>query len=65
MSPPGIEPATLGFLARHLVRLAIGTVDNLCFKLLQYSEVTCNAWGISKHVETAVGFNASYFVKII
>ena len=26
-------------------------VDYLCFKLLQYSEVTGNAWDVSKHVE--------------
>ena len=45
MSPPvGFEPATLGFLAGHLARLAIGTVDYLYFKLLQYSEVTGNVW---------------------
>ena len=50
MSPPGIEPAILGFLAGHLVRLAIGTVDYLCYKLLQYSEVTGNAWVVTKHV---------------
>ena len=51
MSPPGIEPANLEFLAGRLDRLAIETVDYLCFKLLQYSEVvTGNAWGVSKHV---------------
>ena len=50
MSPPSIEPATFWFLAGHLDRLAIETVDYLCFKLLQYSEVTGNAWGVSKHV---------------
>ena len=50
MSPPGIEPATLWFLARHPERLAIEAVDNLCFKLLQNSEVTGNASGVSKHV---------------
>ena len=50
MSPPGIEPVIIGFLAGHLVRLAIGKVDSLCFKLLQYSEVTGNARGVSKHV---------------
>ena len=45
MSPPGIEPATLWFPAPHLDRLAIQTVDYLFFfKLLQYSEVTGNAW---------------------
>ena len=48
MSPPGIKSATLGFLAGHLVRLAIGTVDYLCFKLFQYSEVTGNLLGVSK-----------------
>ena len=48
MSPSCFEPTTLGFLAGHLVRLAIGTVDYMCFKLLQYSEVTGNAWIISK-----------------
>ena len=51
MSPPGIEPAILGFLAEHLVRFAIGTVAYLCFKLLQYSEVTGNVWGVFKTVE--------------
>ena len=50
MSRLGIEPAALSFLAGHLDRLAIETVDYLCFKLLQYSEVTGNAWGVSKHV---------------
>ena len=50
MFPPGIEPATLCVLAGHLVRLAIETVDNLRFKLFQYSEVTGNAWGVSKHM---------------
>ena len=34
MCPPGIEPAALGFSAGHLVRLAIGTIDYLCFKPL-------------------------------
>ena len=29
MSPPGIEPAILGFLTGHLVRLAIMIVDYL------------------------------------
>ena len=48
--PPGIEPATLWFLAGHLDRLAIKAVDFRCFKLLQYSEMTDNVWGISKHV---------------
>ena len=47
--PPGIEPATLCVLAGHLVRLAIATADYLCFKLFQYSEVTGNACGVSKH----------------
>ena len=50
MSSPDIEPGTLWFLAGHLDRLAIASVDYMCFKLLQYSEVTGNAWGISKHV---------------
>ena len=50
MPPQGIEPVTLWFLAGHLDRLAIETVHYLCFKLLQYSEVTGNAWGVSKHV---------------
>ena len=50
MSPPGIEPATLRFLAGHLDRMAIETVDYLCFKLLQYSKVAGNALGVSKHV---------------
>ena len=50
MSPPGIEPAILDFLAGHLVRLAIGIVDKL-FKLLQHSEVSGKvAVGVSKHV---------------
>ena len=40
----------LCILAGHLDRLAIEAVDYLCFKLLQYSEVTGNAWGVSKHV---------------
>ena len=39
MSPLGIKPATLGFLAGHLARLAIGTVYKLRLKLLQYREV--------------------------
>ena len=39
MSPSGIEPATLGFLAGHLVRLAIGEIDYLCFNLC--STVKC------------------------
>ena len=42
MSPPSIEPATFWFLAGYLDRLAIEAVDYLCFKLLQYSEVTGN-----------------------
>ena len=52
MSPPGIEPATLCILAGHLDRLAIEAVDYLtvCFKHLQYSEVTGNAWDVTKHV---------------
>ena len=50
MSPPGIEPASLWFLAGSLDRLAIETVDYLYFKLVQYSEVTGKAWGVSKHV---------------
>ena len=50
MSPPGIEPTTLWLLAGRLDRLAIEKVDYLCFILLQYSEVTGNAWGVSKHV---------------
>ena len=43
MSPPGIEPATLWFLAGHLDRLAIEEVDYLCLKLVQYSKMTGNA----------------------
>ena len=35
MSPPGIEPATLGFPAAHL---AVGVVAYLRLKLLQYNE---------------------------
>ena len=54
MSPPDIQQATHCFLAGHLERLAIETVDYLCFKLLQYREVTGNAWGASKHVAGAV-----------
>ena len=50
MSPPGIEPATHWFLARRIDRLALETVDYLCFKHLQYNEVTGNAWGVSKQV---------------
>ena len=50
MSLPGIELATLSFLAGHLDRLAIEAVDYLCFKLLQYIEVTGNMWGVSNHV---------------
>ena len=50
MSPSGIEQATLWFLALQLDRLAIEAVDYLCFKLVQYSEMTGNAWGVSKHV---------------
>ena len=50
MSPPSIESATLWFLAGHLDCLAIETVDYLCFKLFQYSEMTDNAWGVSKHM---------------
>ena len=47
---PGIEPAILGFLAGHLVHLAIVTIDYMCFKLFKYSEMTGNALGVSKHV---------------
>ena len=47
LSPTGIELAILGYLAGPLVRLTIGTVDNLCFKLLQYSEVTAIEWSVS------------------
>ena len=50
MSPLGIDSATLWFLAGHLDRLAIEAVDYLCFKLVQYSEMTGIAWGFSKHV---------------
>ena len=50
MSPSGVEPATRCFLAGHLNRLAFEAVDYLCFKLLQYSEVTGYALGVSKHV---------------
>ena len=50
MYPPGIEPATTWFLVRRLDRFAIETVDYLCLKLFQYSEVTGNTWGVSKHV---------------
>ena len=44
------EPATFCVLAGHLVRLTIEAVDYLSFKLFQYSEVTGNAWGVSKQV---------------
>ena len=50
MYPPGFEPEILGFLAGHLVHLAIVTVDYMSFKLLKYSEVTGNAWSVSKQV---------------
>ena len=50
MSSSGVEPANLCFLAGHLYRLAIETADYLCFKLVQYSEMTGNAWGVSKHM---------------
>ena len=50
MSPPDIESPTLCILAGHLDHLAIVAVEYLCFKLLQYSEVTGNAWGVTKHV---------------
>ena len=46
----GCRTSDLCFQAGHLDRLAIETVDYLCFKLLQYSEVIGNAWGVSKHV---------------
>ena len=47
MSLPGIDPATLWFLAGHVDRLAIKAVDDLCFKLVQYSEMTGNTWGVT------------------
>ena len=50
MSPPGIEPATIWFLAGHQDRLAIETIVYLYFELCQYSEKAGNAWGVSKHV---------------
>ena len=37
-------------LAGRLDRLAIEADDYLCFKLLHYSEVAGNAWGVSNHV---------------
>ena len=46
----GYRPATFGFQAGRLVRLVIGTVDYLLFKLLQYTKVTGNARGVSKHM---------------
>ena len=58
MYPPGIEPATICILAGHLNRLAIKPVDYLCFKLVQYSEMTCYACGVSKHV-------AIQYIKLI
>ena len=42
-SPPGIEPATLSFLAGQLDRLAIGTVVYLRLKLFQ-NLVMNNTW---------------------
>ena len=48
MSPPEIEPAVLGFLVGHLTRLDIGTGENMCWKILQHSEVTDNALGVSR-----------------
>ena len=50
MYPLGIKPAILCILAGHLDRLAIGAVDYLCFKLLQFIELTGNAWDVFKHV---------------
>ena len=60
ISRPSIEPATLWFLAGHLDRLAIETVDYLCFKLLQYGEVTGNAWGVSNTWQYNNGYNNTY-----
>ena len=50
MSPPGIKPATLWFLAEHLNRLAIEEDHEMCFQLVQYSEMKGNSWGIFKDV---------------
>ena len=56
VSPPGFEQPTFWFLAGRLDRLAIETVDYLCFK--QYSEMTDNEWGVSKHV-------AIHYIKLM
>ena len=40
MFPSGNEPATVDFLAGHVICLAIGTVKYMCLILLQYNEVT-------------------------
>ena len=58
MSPPGIESTTLCFQAGHLICSAIEPVDYLCFQHLQYSEVTGNAWVVSKDM-------AVQFIKLI
>ena len=63
MSPSSIEPATLWFLVGHLDRLAIETVDYLWFKLFQYSEMTDNAWGVSKHVQAQVSWAVANEIK--
>ena len=58
LSQPGIESAILCILAGHLDRLVIETVHYMCFKLVQYSEMTGYAWGVSKHV-------AIQYIKLI
>ena len=58
MYPPGIAPATLCILAGHLDRFAIEAVEYQCFKLVQYSEMTGNSWGVSKYV-------AIQYIKLI
>ena len=58
-----MEQATLCVLAGHLVCLAIETVDNLCFKLFQYSEVTGNALGVFKH--TAIQWIKLILIKCV
>ena len=49
MSRPGIEPTTSSRTPSPFGYRDSFETD-LYFKLLQYSEVTGNAWGVSKHV---------------
>ena len=60
MSLPGFEPATLWFLAWHLDRFAIETVDYLCFKLFQYSEMTGN-----KHDKWGRGVKEAIYIRVL